>query len=128
MTFKAPFYHIASSFKRINSIAVFKTGIKPEWEDKANQHGGEYSLKVSAGPEAIGDIWAEIVLSAVSGEFPDAHTLTGVRIVDKNQVYKLELWTEFRNGPRPQQQAKIEDIIGKRVDWTRKVEFWKHDQ
>ena len=128
MAFKVPFYRIGGSFKRINSIAVFKAGIKPEWEDKANQHGGEYSLKVQAGPEVIGDIWSEIVLSAVSGEFPSANRLTGVRIVDKNQIYKIEIWTDFKNGAWTDQQVKIEEIIGKRVDWSRKVEFWPHDQ
>ena len=68
------------------------------------------------------------MLSAVSGEFPRANSLTGVRIVDKNQIYKIEIWTDFKNGPWPDQQEKIEEIIGKRVDWSRKVEFWPHDQ
>lgn len=30
--------------RSVSSFSVFKEGIKPEWEDEANAHGGEWSI------------------------------------------------------------------------------------
>jgi hypothetical protein len=54
------------SVQKIGSLALFKKGIKPMWEDMANKNGGEYSFKFNGtDPAVIVKIWETLVFSII---------------------------------------------------------------
>lgn len=38
-------YTIGGHEKKISTIGIFKTGIRPEWEDPENSTGGDFQVK-----------------------------------------------------------------------------------
>ena len=55
---------------KIGSIALFKSGISPTWEDKVNAKGGEYGMRFSEDdPSKIAARWEKIIFSLVGGTF-----------------------------------------------------------
>jgi len=84
---------------RVNSISMFQSGIKPAWEDKANENGGDFSFKFSDMTMDIRDIWEKMVQEIVCENYPFLSEITGIRAIDKSKngklTYKLEFWTRF---------------------------------
>ncbi|OQS06904.1 hypothetical protein THRCLA_01068 [Thraustotheca clavata] len=87
--------------RSVQSFAVFKEGIRPEWEDSANMNGGEWqiSIKLQAGP--LDDFWDKLVLGMLGETIDPANEITGARIVHKNKKdshsYRFELWLRSRD-------------------------------
>lgn len=86
---------------RVNSISLFKSGIKPAWEDEVNEKGGDFSFRFSDMTMDIRDIWEKMVQEIVCENYPFLEELTGIRAIDKSNngklTYKLEFWTKFSN-------------------------------
>lgn len=55
---------------KISALSLFKTGIKPAWEDPVNAMGGDFSVKTKCSKEDIIPLWEGIILEAISGNFP----------------------------------------------------------
>ncbi len=54
--------------KKINSISIFKNGIKPMWEDQANKNGGEFNFRQEASNKSdLLDTWKKLVFSVIGG-------------------------------------------------------------
>ena len=81
---------------KVGTIMLFKHGIKPEWEDKANQNGGgfKYQLRGESVDE-ICKIWEMMILALVSGEIPHQDKLCGVRLLEKNSKRRMEFWVGY---------------------------------
>jgi hypothetical protein len=83
----------------IESFSLFKAGIKPEWEDKANRAGGEWFIRKSLPLPYLDEVWLKLVLGMIGETLDDANEITGARVCDKSSrgkpMYRLELW--FRN-------------------------------
>lgn len=82
----------------IKSLALFKKGIEPRWEDPANATGSEF---VSSGyfPSDIFDaFWENLVLGLIGESMDEADAICGCRVVDQTRkatpkpTYKIELW------------------------------------
>jgi len=86
---------------RVNSISLFKSGIKPAWEDEVNGQGGDFYFRFSDMTMDIRDIWEKMVQEIVCENYPFLEEITGIRAIDKsrkgNLTYKLEFWTRFSN-------------------------------
>lgn len=89
------YYEIKGSHERINTLAMFKTGIHPEWEDATNKNGGEYATKITIDIETTKEIWNNLVLNLVTSNFPATDKVCGIRIVDKGKFIKVELWVDY---------------------------------
>jgi hypothetical protein len=51
------------------SIALFRDGIKPAWEDPANAPGGAFHLLVP--PDIVDDLWRDLLFCAIGGTLGD---------------------------------------------------------
>mmetsp|Transcript_25493 Transcript_25493/g.51025 ORF Transcript_25493/g.51025 Transcript_25493/m.51025 type:complete len:249 (-) Transcript_25493:66-812(-) len=82
----------------IDSLAIFRKGVQPEWEDPENCKGAHFlvTLKPNLGGGLIDELWNNVVLGMVSDSIKPASMITGVRLVDKlagaKPVLRIELW------------------------------------
>lgn len=92
--------------RMIESLSLFKAGIKPEWEDKANRTGGEWFVRKALPLPFLDDVWTKLVLGMIGETLDSGDEITGARVVDKSAkgktIYRLELW--FRT------KAAMEDL------------------
>ena len=83
-------------------FSIFREGVRPMWEDKRNNDGGEWYFR---GFLPLGDLdayWEESILGLIGETLDPSDELCGVRIIDKSRVhsgkphvraaYRLELW------------------------------------
>mmetsp|Transcript_56694 Transcript_56694/g.159100 ORF Transcript_56694/g.159100 Transcript_56694/m.159100 type:complete len:252 (-) Transcript_56694:155-910(-) len=110
-----------SSRKIIDSIAIFRKGVMPEWEDPQNANGGHFQLTLKPRlPAAIIDeLWNNVILGMISDAIEPASMLTGARLVDKldmkgtKAVLRIELWfNELDDESRSGGQGKVYDLRG----------------
>ena len=82
--------------KALDGLLLFKKGVKPEWEDPANQNGCSFDCNLkNLTPEQIDEIWQNMVLGLVGETFPFVQFLTGIRFMDrlkKHSSIKIEIW------------------------------------
>jgi len=83
----------------VEALMIFKEGIKPEWEDAINTHGGHFpfSLKSNLGGAQVDEYWNNLVLGIVGSTIEPAHMITGIRLVDKLNAQRapsirIEVW------------------------------------
>lgn len=64
-------YKIDDFERRINSISLFQHEIKPMWEDKMNEQGGEFQINFKCeDPDLIQKLWERLVFCLITGVFP----------------------------------------------------------
>lgn len=76
-------------------ISVFKSHIKPMWEDDYNKSGGKVSLKIKK--EYSNLIWDEMVYRLIGNNFPDINNdeINGLVFSIKRDSNFIQVW--FRN-------------------------------
>lgn len=93
----------------IESLSLFKSGIKPEWEDKANRSGGEWFFRKTLDLSYLDEVWTKLALSMVGETLDVGDEVTGARVVDKSirgkAVYRLELWFRSKSEAEPLKTA-----------------------
>ncbi|MCJ1224790.1 eukaryotic translation initiation factor 4E [Toensbergia leucococca] len=76
---------------------LFKKGIRPEWEDPQNKHGGKwaYQFKDKRGVP-IDELWLHIMLAAIGEtlENQDDGEVMGVVVNVRKGFYRIGLWTK----------------------------------
>ena len=94
-------YLIKGEMMRVNSISLFKSGIKPAWEDEINGKGGDFYFRFSDMVMDIREIWERMISELVCESFPHIDKITGIRAIDQCKFgrlkYKLEIWTYFNS-------------------------------
>ena len=91
---------------RINSMNIFKEGIKPMWEDEQNKGGKYYQMDYQIKKEDMDDFsklasdhWKKLALCTMGGTIPNADYINGIRFVDKTDfkrgriiMFRIEVW------------------------------------
>lgn len=79
---------------------LFKRGVRPEWEDAQNKHGGKWSymFKDKKGIN-IDELWLHLQLAAIGEnlERDGDNEVMGVVINVRKAHYRLGLWTRTKN-------------------------------
>ena len=88
---------VSTPFQVIDELSIFKKGIKPEWEDKANRDGGCFFIRKALDPDQVDIYWQNTVLALIGEAIDDGDNIAGARIVDKGgkqnfAFYRFELW------------------------------------
>ena len=108
----------------IDSLMIFREGIKPEWEDAANQAGGHFAFTFKPGNcnhLQVDEYWNNIVIAAVGGMLGDK--VNGIRLVDKtvsarNACIRIEVW--FRDyadtNAVAELRTNVENAMATRLD------------
>jgi len=75
---------------------LFKAGIRPEWEDQQNKHGGKWSYSFKEKKLIpIDELWLHVMLSAI-GETLEQEgdgEVTGVVVNVRKGFYRIGVWT-----------------------------------
>jgi len=102
--------------KQIESVAFFKDGIMPAWEDAKNAVGGEYHIKMmDAHPPEIDNFWKCLIFDLMGGDLGFEDKINGIRIVDKSRPprnsTRIEIWVDSRDADL---KAKLEEALTKK--------------
>ncbi|KAI5791955.1 translation initiation factor eIF 4e-like domain-containing protein [Geopyxis carbonaria] len=99
---------------------LFKEGVRPEWEDVQNKHGGKWAYQFKdkrAVP--IDELWLHVMLAAIGEtlEADEAHEVMGVVVNVRKAFYRIGVWTKTTGNVKGgqggnQKEALME--IGKR--------------
>jgi translation initiation factor 4E len=83
---------------------LFKAGIRPEWEDPQNKHGGKWAYQFkNKGAVDIDDLWLQVMLAAI-GETLESEgdgEVMGVVVNVRKGFYRIGLWTRTVGKPIP---------------------------
>lgn len=75
---------------------LFKQGVRPEWEDPQNKHGGKwsYSFKEKRNCD-INDIWLHTMLAAIGETLEDEEDgeVMGVVVNVRKAFFRIGVWT-----------------------------------
>lgn len=75
---------------------LFKEGVRPEWEDPQNKHGGKwsYSFKEKRNCD-INDIWLHTMLAAIGETLEDEEDgeVMGVVVNVRKAFFRIGVWT-----------------------------------
>ncbi|GAA5975578.1 hypothetical protein JCM5350_002655 [Sporobolomyces pararoseus] len=108
---------------------LFKQGIKPAWEDEANEKGGKWSVQLPRGKYAgeIDTYWLYTMLAAIGETFETPYSdpsasnstspaplpptfsneITGVIVSARKAFFRINIWTRTSS---PTDQERIENI------------------
>ncbi len=105
--------------RSIEGFGMFRTSIKPQWEDEANANGGHWEITGFGGLESVDEAWETLVLLCVGHTITEGDYAAGVRVVDKSKrsgvQYRLELWLTTKDPKvveesRQKMQAEVAGI------------------
>ena len=116
----------AGDLTQIDTLMLFREGVRPEWEDPQNAHGGhfQYVFKpTSVHPPQLDEYWNNIVMGLVGGTIEPREMITGVRLLDKSTVgrnacIRIEVWfNDFSKTDKISQlRQSIENVMCRRAD------------
>jgi translation initiation factor 4E len=75
---------------------LFKKGVRPEWEDKQNKHGGKWAFQFKEKKSVdINTLWLHVMLAAIGEtlEDEDDDEVMGVVVNVRKGFYRVGLWT-----------------------------------
>ena len=80
---------------QIVAYSLFRTGIRPEWEDPVNIRGSEWGCRETLNRETFKSLWDAYMLAAIGEHIPHC---VGIRAINKSNrsrlLHKLEVWMD----------------------------------
>ncbi|KAF2260450.1 eukaryotic translation initiation factor 4E [Lojkania enalia] len=114
---------------------LFKKGVRPEWEDTQNKHGGKWAFQFKDKKSInIDALWLHVMLAAIGEnlEDEDDKEVMGVVVNVRRGFYRIGLWTRTVGKGRGDQGKQVLEKIGRRfkqalqLKETEMVEFSGH--
>ncbi|UZJ52119.1 hypothetical protein CBS101457_001439 [Exobasidium rhododendri] len=82
-----------SQLERNSNYHLFKNGIKPMWEDAANQKGGKWIITIKTTNSALLDrSWMWLVLALIGEELDENDDVTGAVVSTRSKGDRIALW------------------------------------
>jgi translation initiation factor 4E len=75
---------------------LFKKGVRPEWEDAQNKHGGKWAFQFKDKKAInIDALWLHVMLAAIGENLEDEedNEVMGVVVNVRRGFYRIGLWT-----------------------------------
>ncbi|KAF2007290.1 eukaryotic translation initiation factor 4E [Amniculicola lignicola CBS 123094] len=98
---------------------LFKKGVRPEWEDAQNKHGGKWAFQFKDKKAInIDALWLHVMLAAIGEnlEDEDDNEVMGVVVNVRRGFYRIGLWTRTVGRSLPGEQGK-----GKTVEQSKET-------
>lgn len=87
-----------SKIERNSNYHLFKSGIKPMWEDEANANGGKWVLTMKNNPALLDRCWSWLAMAMVGEEFDDyGEELCGAVVSLRSKVDRIQLWIRSKD-------------------------------
>jgi len=109
------------------NMHLFRTGIKPMWEDPSNQKGGKWTITLQ-GPDLarVDTVWENLILGVIGETMDSGDEIVGIVLGKRRSQMKLAIWTRSKEKP------EVLMALGKRIradlemDPSVAVEFFPH--
>ncbi|KAJ6543967.1 translation initiation factor eIF 4e-like domain-containing protein [Mycena capillaripes] len=87
-----------SHLERNSNYHLFKSGIKPMWEDEANANGGKWVLTMKNNPALLDRCWNWLAMALVGEELEDGLDLICGAVVSlRSKVDRIQVWTRGKD-------------------------------
>lgn len=96
---------------------LFKAGVRPEWEDEQNKHGGKWAYQFKDKRSVpIDELWLHVMLAAIGEtlEADEAHEVMGVVVNVRKAFYRIGVWTKTTGTGKNKDKERALLEIGKR--------------
>lgn len=84
---------LPSKLERNSNYHIFKSGIKPMWEDEANANGGKWVLTMKNNPALLDRCWSWLAMALVGEELEDGDDICGAVVSLRSKVDRIQVWT-----------------------------------
>jgi translation initiation factor 4E len=85
-----------SKLDRNSNYHLFKSGIKPMWEDEANANGGKWVLTMKNNPALLDQSWQWLTMALVGEELDEGDEICGAVVSLRSKVDRIQLWTRSK--------------------------------
>jgi translation initiation factor 4E len=117
----------AAQLPKGSRFYIFKKGVQPLWEDRANVGGRLISIEhpvANAKKPKISDRWTDLVLSVLGETIAYSESINGIEFTVRKETYNIAVWT----GPIDEgQRSAIERDVARIVAWKSAVKQTKID-
>jgi len=86
-----------SLLEKNSNYHIFKSGIKPMWEDPANASGGKWVLTMKNNPTLLDRCWNWLAMALVGEELEDGDEICGAVVSLRTKVDRIQLWTRSKD-------------------------------
>jgi len=87
-----------SNLERNSNYHLFKSGIKPMWEDEANANGGKWVLTMKNNPQLLDRCWNWLAMALVGEELEEGQDLICGAVVSlRSKVDRIQVWTRSKD-------------------------------
>ena len=86
-----------SKLERNSNYHIFKSGIKPMWEDAANAQGGKWVLTMKNNPTLLDRCWTWLAMALVGEELEEGDEICGAVVSLRSKVDRIQLWTRSKD-------------------------------
>lgn len=85
-----------SRLERNSNYHLFKSGIKPMWEDEANANGGKWVLTMKNNPQLLDRCWSWLAMALVGEDLDEGDEICGAVVSLRSKVDRIQLWTRTK--------------------------------
>lgn len=86
-----------SKLERNSNYHLFKSGIKPMWEDPANSNGGKWVLTMKNNPQLLDRCWNWLAMALIGEELEDGDEICGAVVSLRSKVDRIQVWTRSKD-------------------------------
>ncbi|KZT66664.1 translation initiation factor eIF4e [Daedalea quercina L-15889] len=85
-----------SRLERNSNYHLFKSGIKPMWEDPANAEGGKWVLTMKNNAALLDRCWSWLAMALVGEDLDEGDEICGAVVSLRSKVDRIQLWTRSK--------------------------------
>ncbi|KAF8970337.1 translation initiation factor eIF 4e-like domain-containing protein [Flammula alnicola] len=86
-----------SKLEKNSNYHIFKSGIKPMWEDPANAEGGKWVLTMKNNPALLDRCWSWLAMALVGEELEEGDEICGAVVSLRSKVDRIQVWTRSKD-------------------------------
>ncbi|KAG2039294.1 translation initiation factor eIF 4e-like domain-containing protein [Suillus americanus] len=86
-----------SKLDRNSNYHIFKSGIKPMWEDPANSSGGKWVLTMKNNSALLDRCWTWLAMALVGEELEEGDEICGAVVSLRSKVDRIQVWTRSKD-------------------------------
>ena len=86
-----------SKLEKNSNYHIFKSGIKPMWEDPANANGGKWVLTMKNNPALLDRCWNWLAMALVGEELEEGDEICGAVVSLRSKVDRIQVWTRGKD-------------------------------
>jgi translation initiation factor 4E len=86
-----------SALEKNSNYHLFKSGIKPMWEDEANANGGKWVLTMKNNPQLLDRCWYALAMALIGEELEEGDEICGAVVSLRTKVDRIQLWTRSKD-------------------------------